>query len=501
MRWVLGLALGLAGCGSRDPDRTLREKLRPAQVEVPVAPERPVEVRTYALRVWATPGYRAENRDWQARFAALLDRAEAITGPLFGVRFAVSEYREWTPEPEGGLESALAALKRLDPGDGVDWVVGLATALPVVTSNQHQLGYAGYFSPHLVMRGLHDAAEYDAMARGLRHTDAEVRDRLYHDRLLHKELAVFLHEWAHTLGAIHVRDDHDFMSPVYLPEQAAYSPADERILRRSLDELRRPAAERDLAALAVDLRAIVAGSDGWDPGDRRWYLELLDRQTAKPKAEPRAEPKAEPAPDAGRAWLESAKALQAKHAVSQAEAALAHAPPGPAAEALAAANLRLRRRFGLPPGAERFGVRPDDEPAYVDGLTEALDALSAGDLRAAGARLDAAAKRFGAAPGVWAVRCQLDFSAGRRREALAACKRALDGYEETVFAHAWLGVIAAARGDDAQAAAHLERAIELDPDQRSAWAQLVAVREAAGDAAGAAAVRARYAARFGEPLP
>jgi tetratricopeptide (TPR) repeat protein len=188
-------------------------------------------------------------------------------------------------------------------------------------------------------------------------------------------------------------------------------------------------------------------------------------------------------------------------AAYRAEAALAQVPPGAEAETLGAANLRLRRRFGLPPRAERFGIGPEDEPVYVGAMVAALDALAPGDGDAAAPAVEALAKRFGDAPGVLTARCHLEVLRGRRCEAAALCRQALDRYGETVFAYGWLATLAAEAGHPADAAGHLERLVALDPDQRSAWTQLLAAYEALGDVRAAAGVRTRYAARFGAPPP
>ncbi len=520
---VTVLAAMLASC-FRDPDAGLRESLRPAALEAPEPPARPVEARTYMVRVWATAGYRREARDWQQRFGDLLRRAERITAPAFGVRFAVAEYREWDAEPAGQAADALDALEALDAGEDVDWVVGLMAALPVVTSSQHQLGAARYFSRHIVMRGLHDVAEYDALAASLTHTDVADRDALYHQRLEHKALTLFLHEWAHTLGAPHVRDTEDILSPVYDHRASFFAPRVEGILRRVLAE--RALEVRDEAKLVADLRAAMEGWDGWDPVDRGHYLAMLGERKAQERqadelkrlaaasdaalrkgdvtaalaAIDRLRAAMGPSPAAAQ-WAYLVRAYQAGYAVSRAEAALAHLPAGAEAEALGAANVRLRRRFGLPPRAERFGVRADDEPAFVSGVVAALDALAEGDGAAAAPPIEALAKRFGDAPGVLVVRCQLEVVRGRRREAAALCRQALERWEETVFAYGWLAALAFEDGRAAEAAAHLERLVVLDPEQRTAWMQLLAAYEALGDVRAAAGVRARYAARFGARPP
>ena len=57
------------------------------------------------------------------------------------------------------------------------------------------------------------------------------REALFRERRLHKETAVFLHEWAHTLGAFHDRTVDWLMSRTYDEHQALFSESTVGLLR------------------------------------------------------------------------------------------------------------------------------------------------------------------------------------------------------------------------------------------------------------------------------
>ncbi|MGZ6123653.1 MAG: hypothetical protein ACXWLR_01765, partial [Myxococcales bacterium] len=69
----------------------------------------------------------------------------------------------------------------------------------------------------------------------------EEREGLARERRVHKEVAVFLHEWAHTLGAFHERSPDWLLSPMYDTAQSAFSEGSARIIRIGL-------LHRDVAA-------------------------------------------------------------------------------------------------------------------------------------------------------------------------------------------------------------------------------------------------------------
>ena len=70
----------------------------------------------------------------------------------------------------------------------------------------HDLGCARVLGRHFVLRGMTSIAELQDFNRLFPKLDNDEREALYGRRKTHKELSIFLHEWAHTLGALHVQD-------------------------------------------------------------------------------------------------------------------------------------------------------------------------------------------------------------------------------------------------------------------------------------------------------
>jgi hypothetical protein len=91
-------------------------------------------------------------------------------------------------------------------------VVGFVSSLRVFTAAQEDLGRACMFCRHFVLRGMFSAAESDAIDRALPLLSCAERENLARERRIHKETALFLHEWAHTLGAFHDRSPRSVMA-------------------------------------------------------------------------------------------------------------------------------------------------------------------------------------------------------------------------------------------------------------------------------------------------
>ncbi len=154
----------------------------PAAAGPEPAPQRPLRIRILAAR-----DYRAEtlhHRQELERLVAALNRR--TSSPR--VRFDLVEIRPWDRlSAQAPLGELVEDLEKREPGADVDWVVGIASALPLVpTSN---IGRARMFGKHFVLR----SAAFHQYSPAL----------------------VFLHEWAHTLGAVHVTAPGSLMLPSY----------------------------------------------------------------------------------------------------------------------------------------------------------------------------------------------------------------------------------------------------------------------------------------------
>ncbi len=126
-------------------------KEMPATLEAPTRYEG--EVRTARVRVYADADYRSQNLRWKQGFGDELDYANQLLEPMLGVRLE-AEFVDWDRRAPGAtLRETVEALGQLDPGDDVAWVIGLTSALPLVTASTDELGVAEVLGTHIVLRG------------------------------------------------------------------------------------------------------------------------------------------------------------------------------------------------------------------------------------------------------------------------------------------------------------------------------------------------------------
>ncbi len=164
----------------------------------------------------------------------------------------------------------------LDPAADVDWVLGFVASLDVFSAAQEQLGIAPYFGRHLVLRGMFSAAETDAIDRALNLLSESERTSLARERRLHKETAVLLHEWAHTLGAFHERSPRWLMSPIYDTSQSAFSAESARIVGLGL-EFRGAPTSKEAWGKAYRAELERSAAVAWDEQTRVEMRTLADR--------------------------------------------------------------------------------------------------------------------------------------------------------------------------------------------------------------------------------
>src|SRR5712671_4197053 len=234
---LLACAAIAAACwkSPRDLQRDYAQSLRPAPIGAQSRATGPV--RSLRVRAYADPEYQAQTPRWSERIREQIDRANATLETEFGVRLELEATRTWRRadrfEP---LDKALEELAAADGGADVDWVIGFAPALAFASAAHEQLGMGALFGRHLVVRGMFSLEETRALESVLDQLPREERDALLRERRLHKETAVLLHEWAHTLGAFHEHTTGSLMSPMYEPSQSGFSPGIVRLLLVSLEQ-------------------------------------------------------------------------------------------------------------------------------------------------------------------------------------------------------------------------------------------------------------------------
>jgi predicted Zn-dependent protease len=161
-----------------------------------------------------------------------------------------------------------------------------------------------------------------------------------------------------------------------------------------------------------------------------------------------------------------------------------------------------RARYGVPRGA-KF-VKPEDEAALVSAVRDSLSLVYANKFAEASKKLAEGEKKWPAAPGFAAVRCDLALRQTQLAPARAACNKALAVDPNLSWALYLSGVIAL---KDTSAAGtqtgieKLKKAIAVDPELGQAWRTLAKAYSRAKDKDALEELRKKYALRFGQPLP
>lgn len=296
MRWALGLVwLGVSGCFLGYDSRWGQQKQAQRHVAAHETPqqlhrqsaggaERTAQ-RTLKLRVYATPGYATTVLDWPKQFDALLECVNAVFAPDFGVAFEVAETHSFHPKAdEEKLDGVLQELTH-DDAEGVDWVVGLASAVPRFAESADDLGRAPLLGRHLVMRAMSDRHEYEAIQSAFNELSEAERQNLYHARKQHKLCAVFVHELAHTLGVPHELLASSLMNPRYHLEASGLSEEAARIVRASLATRAQPTHPLLDADLAKNLHALLSAPNAdFEPKSRDMVLALIAPAEGKGEA-------------------------------------------------------------------------------------------------------------------------------------------------------------------------------------------------------------------------
>jgi tetratricopeptide (TPR) repeat protein len=387
----------VAACSSQavKSQRRILAKALPATLEAPTRYEG--EVRVARARVWADADYRSQNLRWKRTFGDELDHANELLGPMLGIRVE-AEYFEWDRHaPGASLTEAVEELRSLDDGDDVTWVIGLTSALPLVTANTDELGMAELLGPHLVLRGYADVEERKRFAKAFPDLEPAEREEVHDARRRHKQAVLLIHELAHTLGAIHETDPAWIMNGGYRPEQASISDRNRELMLIALADRLRPESARDPLATAELILTAVESADwgGWIADEKQ---ALIDQLRAEIHAR-QSGATASPVPAAAAAQYRRAEQLAAagkiEDALAELEPILA-AYPGNAAIRLLSCRIHLRGAGGkdeqaLAVCARAAELAPGDPAPYT---SVAMALLGAGDQAGARAQLAEAEVRI-----------------------------------------------------------------------------------------------------------
>jgi predicted Zn-dependent protease len=274
---VLGAGGGaFAQLSQADDQRQAAERLAPAPLLLPAPAERRKSVTEVKIRFYADDEYRAGLFRWADRTRTQLGYLNQIVEPAFGIRFEPESFRRWHRESAGSdIHQMVSELEKLDAGAGVDWVVAFVNALPLVSASMHDIGAARPLGHHFVVRGMASADEARALGQAFDRLDPAVREQIYSQRKWHKECAVFLHEWLHTLGGLHSTDPQRINHPTYSNRMSNLSIVDAELAAVALQaRLAGRARETiDWSPLLAQLEG--ASSPEWLPKERDELLVAL----------------------------------------------------------------------------------------------------------------------------------------------------------------------------------------------------------------------------------
>lgn len=193
------------------------------------------EVTTRTIRVYADDQYRTQNVKWQQTFDGTVELANVVLAPLFGLRLQ-AQYRKWDRNVPGStLANDLEALAAQDPGTDVFAIVGLTSALPLVSATFDELGIAQLGGHHLMVRGYADLEERKLYEDAFRDLMPEERELALEQRRQHKTAVVLLHELGHNLGVDHDAEEDVIMSAGYSHRATKLSPRSHEIMLKAID--------------------------------------------------------------------------------------------------------------------------------------------------------------------------------------------------------------------------------------------------------------------------
>jgi predicted Zn-dependent protease len=265
-----------------DAQRRAAEGLAPADLMLPAPAQRPTTTAVVRVRFYADDDYRAGLFRWADRTKMQLQLVNKVLEGAFGVRFEPESFRRWH-RTSGNIDiyQMLAELEKMDPGEGVDWVVAYVSPLPLISTSIHEIGAARLLGKHFLMRGMASADEAAMFGKNFDQLDRAERENLYSIRKFHKETTIFLHEWLHTLGGMHSNDRQRINHASYSNKMSNLSVVDAELAAAALHDrlTTKQGAPVDWSGLRTALER--ASSPEWSPKEREELINLLKSSGAQ----------------------------------------------------------------------------------------------------------------------------------------------------------------------------------------------------------------------------
>ncbi len=270
--------------------RAAAQKLAPSTAR-PTEKTGASPLRSLRVRVWAHRSHVSAGVDWRARLRELIADANRTLARDLDAKLEIASAASW-PAVGGNddLETWLTELEAHDDGHDVDWVIGLVGGTPKLELSFHELGVGRMLGKHVVLRSLHDEAEWQDVERSLDALDEGERRKLLAERRRHRAASVLVHELAHTLGVPHVKREQTLMSRRYHAHADGLPPAAVRLMRTALAHRAMPIAERDIEGMTQALLAELNRADaGWVEAERDALVDSLSG-ARPPEPQPAASP-------------------------------------------------------------------------------------------------------------------------------------------------------------------------------------------------------------------
>ncbi|MBZ0238012.1 MAG: hypothetical protein K8M05_37210 [Deltaproteobacteria bacterium] len=244
------------------------------------------EPRELKVRVYVDEDFRAQTLRWKQQIEEQFDDANQFLVPALGIRLEIVSYTPWPHRSASlSMEALGRALEAHDAGDDVAWVVGYVSSLSIASTSFEQLGIAHLLGKHVVVRGYAENGEKQLLAEAFPKVPGDERARAHEARRRHKQTVILIHEIAHTLGAIHERDESWIMHPSYAVAMSQFSDRSRELMQIAIDERLKPQAEQDNRALAGRLVAYLDANPwgGWYEEEKTQLVTML-RATMDGKA-------------------------------------------------------------------------------------------------------------------------------------------------------------------------------------------------------------------------